>query len=202
MFLAHEFLPVHNFFHLGFILELLTLSENIKGWSTKVPFRNPLFLSKSPTDFWGRRWNRVIHEVLKGGAFRPARKYFPAPVALTCCFLLSGLLHDFAYACAFYHPRASRNPETGLCEDCYTVPKCGKLTLFFLWNGVMMMLQKPLGKLPPFTWISKNLPVPIVSTLVLLTALPVSHWFTGDWVLGGSYEALTQALWVVKRLEY
>jgi Membrane bound O-acyl transferase family len=181
-------------------MELLTLGENIKGWSAKVPFRNPLFLSTSPTDFWGRRWNTVIHDVLKGGAFKPARKYFPAPVALACCFLLSGLIHDFAFSCSFYQPRSARDPETGVCEYCYSVP-IYKLTLFFLWNGMMMILEKPLAKLPLFAWMSKNLPTPVISTLVLFTALPVSHWFTGDWVLGGNYEAIIQVLWIVKRLD-
>lgn len=182
-------------------MELLTLSENVKGWSTKPPFRNPVFKSRSPTDFWGKRWNRTIHEVLKGGAFKPARKYFSAPIAMALCFLLSGVIHDFVYACAFYAPQSTRDPDTGVCEDCYSVP-IYKLTLFFLWNGMMMMLEKPLANKPPFKWISKNLPVPIISTLVLLTTLPMSHWFTGDWVMGGSYEAMTQALWIVKRVDY
>jgi hypothetical protein len=35
------------------------------------------------------------------------------------------------------------------------------------------------------TWIAKYLPSPVVSTLVLLTALPVSHWFTGEWAVSG-----------------
>lgn len=142
----------------------------------------------------------VIHQTLKGGAYKPARKFFPAPVAMVLAFLLSGIMHDFAYACAFYQPQALRDPETGYCADCYSVP-IYKLTLFFLWNGMMMVLDKLLGELPPFTWISKYLPVPLVSTLVLFTAIPVSHWFTGDWVMGGAFEAVVQGIWLVKRLD-
>jgi hypothetical protein len=33
-----------------------------------------------------------------------------------------------------------------------------------------------------------------------LTALPVSHWFTGDWVVGGYFADFTLALWRIKKL--
>ena len=34
-------------------------------------FRTPMFLSTSPKDFWGRRWNLIIHRTLKRLCFKP-----------------------------------------------------------------------------------------------------------------------------------
>ena len=43
----------------GFAVTLLT------GIQTKDLTNNPLFGSSSPSDFWGRRWNNVVHKTLK-----------------------------------------------------------------------------------------------------------------------------------------
>lgn len=41
---------------------IIVLTTRLK---TKDTTNNPLFGSKSPSDFWGRRWNNVVHKVLK-----------------------------------------------------------------------------------------------------------------------------------------
>eukprot|EP00546_Thalassionema_frauenfeldii_P012146 CAMPEP_0178918672 /NCGR_PEP_ID=MMETSP0786-20121207/13954_1 /TAXON_ID=186022 /ORGANISM="Thalassionema frauenfeldii, Strain CCMP 1798" /LENGTH=58 /DNA_ID=CAMNT_0020592403 /DNA_START=719 /DNA_END=892 /DNA_ORIENTATION=+ len=56
---------------------------------------NPLFTSRSPSDFWGRRWNLLVHSLLKGGIFKPVRKYFSSTVATVAAFLASGALHEW-----------------------------------------------------------------------------------------------------------
>jgi hypothetical protein len=57
--------------------------------------RNPMFLSKSPSDFWSRRWNLLIHRVLKGGVYKPIRKHFKsAALASIAAFMASGAFHE------------------------------------------------------------------------------------------------------------
>lgn len=43
----------------GVTISLLT------GWSTVAVMHSPLSESTSPSDFWGRRWNRMVHAILK-----------------------------------------------------------------------------------------------------------------------------------------
>jgi hypothetical protein len=189
---------VHTYFHLLVGFELTNFGENVKGYLTKPTFINPLWASTSPTDFWGRKWNLMIHNILKGGAFLPARKFVSTPVAVLLSFVASGLIHDYVWVAIFYHHGHQKDPDTGVCNNCFS-PIPLKLTAFFLWNGIVMMLEKPLGKLPPFTWFAR-LPLPLLSTLVVFTALPVSHWYTGDWVVGGYFADFTLALWRIKKL--
>jgi len=198
---AFLFLPaVHTYFHLRFCFEFCQLAENLKGYAAKDPFRDPIWSSTSPRDFWGRRWNLVIHETLKRGAFEPCSQFLSRPLAMFIAFLMSGLLHEYSWSVTFYHHSHSRDEETGTCSDCYAMTVF-KLTSFFVWNGVVMMLERPLRKYPPFSWISKHLPIPIISTLVLSTALPVSHWFTGDWVVGGFFRDWSHAVWLIRQLD-
>jgi hypothetical protein len=39
----------------------------------------PLFLSKSPSDFWGKRWNRLIHSILKDSVYKPVLAFLMQP---------------------------------------------------------------------------------------------------------------------------
>ena len=190
---------VHTYFHLLVGFELTNFGENVKGYLTKPTFLNPLWDSTSPTDFWGRKWNLMIHNVLKYGVFLPSRKFVPTKVAILVSFIMSGLIHDYVWAVIFYHHGHQRDAETGICHGCFKATTL-KLTAFFLWNGVILLLEKPLAKLPPFTWCSAHLPRPLLSTLVLLTALPVSHWYMGDWAVGGYFNDFTIALWHVRKL--
>lgn len=192
-------LKVHTYFHLLVGFEMTSYGENLKGYITRPIFLNPLWSSTSPTDFWGRKWNLMISNVLKYGCFLPSRKFVSTKGAILLSFLMSGLIHDYVWAAIFYHHYDKRDPETGVCQHCFA-PTTLKLTAFFLWNGVVMLLEKPLGKLFPFAWISENMPAPIISTMVLMTALPVSHWYTGDWVVGGYFSDFAIALWHIKKL--
>ncbi|CAB9497464.1 Pfam:DUF821 [Seminavis robusta] len=190
---------VHTYFYVRFAFEIVAIQEIFKGYVIEKPFKNPLLTSKSPSAFWGRHWNKVIHDNLKTGAYMPTRKFFPSWVAVMVAFFLSGFIHDYTWVLAFYHHQSTRDPVTGVCEDCYESTP-GKLTLFFLWQAGVMTVERLVGKYPPFSWIGQNLPTPIVSTLVVMTSLPVSHWFFGDYCMGGTYPSISQSLWIVRKL--
>lgn len=120
---------------------------------------------------------------------------------------MSGLFHEYCWLIIFYQFQDLRD-ENGICTaasdditSCY-YHRPFKLLAFFTWNGIIMLLERPLSKVPPFKWITTSyLPLPLVSTMVVLTALPVSHWFTGDWAIGGYFESLAKALWLIKKLD-
>jgi hypothetical protein len=182
-------LAVLTYLTLTFGFELAVLGEQIKGYYTPPVFSNPLFTSTSPSDFWGRKWNKMIHRILKYGAFEPARQFVSVPAAVVFTFVVSGLVHDYSWSLIFY--------QHGKCLDCF-VPVLLKLTAFFAWNGVVMLLERPLG--PYVRPLTSRLPVAVVSTLVVLTALPVSHWYSGDWAKGGYFADLSIGVWQIRKL--
>jgi Zn-dependent protease len=134
----------------------------------------------------------MIHRILKHGVYLPVRKVCSWRwVAITATFVMSGLLHEYSWSLIFYRPSTAGDD----CPTCYT-PVPLKLTLFFLWCGVVMLLERPVA---PYFGFAKALPTPLVATIQLvLLALPISHWFTGDWAVGGMYSDFALALWRVK----
>jgi hypothetical protein len=190
-------LAVLTYLTLSFGMELTCLSEQLKGYYTSPVFLNPLFTSRSPSEFWGRKWNLIIHKILKHGAYRPARQLFAGPeAAVVLTFVVSGLVHDYTWSLMFYQHEHTRDAD-GRCVDCFT-PILFKLTAFFAWNGAVMLLERPLG--PVFQKYTRRLPTVLVSTLVMLTALPVSHWYSGDWAKGGYFHDLSIGLWQIRKL--
>lgn len=129
----------------------------------------------------------VIHETLKRGAYKPAlvMKY-PKTVAVLLTFLASGLLHDLCWAIMFYKSVHNYDAHSGMCTGCFD-PIRFKESVFFMWCGLTMVLEEPISKLRSIQWIAKNLPRWVVSTLVVMTALPFAHWFAGDWIVGGFF---------------
>jgi len=157
----------------GFGLAISALS----GIKTMTVTNNPMFGCTSPSDFWGRRWNRLVHGVLKRGVFKPVRAYFPTFVALAVTFLASGLLHEYV----LYVITLKNDNETSFS------PMHGSHVAFFAWNGIIMLLEYATCYTKPIQWMKTNLPTPIVTLLVLLTVLPVAHWFTHEYMASGFY---------------
>jgi len=122
---------------------------------------NPLMMSTSPSDFWGRRWNLIIHGSLKRGVFMPVYRYSSKFIAVWITFIVSGLFHEYLII--------------GACLEC---PRnFGKQTAFFIWNAFIVTLEHFLGNASIFQWIKNNVPKPVITALVLSTAMPVAHWF-------------------------
>lgn len=63
--LNNYFYAVLLFFTLSLSWNMAALSLNAQGYRTVIPFHNPLFTSKSASDFWGKKWNVTIHQTLK-----------------------------------------------------------------------------------------------------------------------------------------
>jgi Acyl-CoA cholesterol acyltransferase len=146
------------------------------GYQTYQVVLNPMLRSKSPSDFWSRRWNMVVHKGLKNGAYKPVRKYTNSRVlAVLATFVVSGIIHEYVNLVLFF----DRDIQFEW-----------KQILFFSWNGMLILLEYAIGGLPMFQWISKNVPSFLVTAMVVSTALPFAHFFTADWIKGGYFDAV------------
>ena len=58
---------------------------------------------------------------------------------------------------------------------------------FFAYNGLVVMIEYALKGNKLLTELQKNLPKQAITALVLLTVIPVSHWFTDEYVMSGFY---------------
>lgn len=153
------------------------------GYQTVEVVMNPILNSSSPSDFWGRRWNVLIHRGLKNGIYKPMRFHFGASpyIAVLATFVGSGLLHEYINFVLF--------------------SSLGTLNIiFFGWNGFLIVSQYVVGHWHIFQWLSKKLPHFIVSILVVLTAVPLGHLFTGDWIKAGYFDHVNMGLPSIRKI--
>jgi hypothetical protein len=181
--------------------EATGFAENLKGFATDTIFDHPFFKSRSPTEFWTQRWNLMIQRFLKvcktlcwehscpsiiwpihssfytqGGVFLPVKQYSNGKIAMFLTFVASGLYHEYVWLAIFYNQK-SLYDENGGCtkQDCY-LNEFGRVTAFFTYVGMIMLLERPFGRLTPVRWLSKRLPTPIISQFLIFLHLPVAQW--------------------------
>lgn len=119
----------------------------------------PLICSTSPSDFWGRRWNNLIHDSLKQGVYKPVRWYGKSrTVAFLAAFFASGLIHEYVWVLLFHQTTNQQSellqlgevssccavlPDMGISTTaCYCQTGWfGKQLIFFGWNGILISLE-------------------------------------------------------------
>ena len=112
------------------------------------------------------------------------RRYCSSHVASFFTFLASGILHEYTLFLA----------AVGTKVDNYSyTPKYGWQLLFFLWNFSVMGIEFLLRGNKTIQYWSAKLPKPVITALVLLTVLPISHWFTDEWILAGFITGVSRA---------
>ena len=161
---------------------------------------SPLTQSSSPSDFWGKRWNRPVASALRRGVFRPLRKDggVSRQVAAIVAFVISGFIHE--YFLLFFTQRKGIPNNTN--NEPYK-PQFGNQFLFFAWNAVVLVSERALlntkmgGQL--FQWMRCYVPKPIRTFLVLMTVLPIAHLFTDEYVSSCFYN---DAAFGFPRIEY
>jgi len=164
----------------AFCLGLKVVTNIIVGVETKDVMSNAIFRSSSPSDFWGKKWNTLIHGVLKRAVFKPAVRHFPKSMAATAAFFASGLFHEWILSAIFFVHDYEKD-EDGQCKLCYH-PSYGRNLLFFVINAIIIAVEYYVGEWYIFLWIKKCLPRFLVSILVVSTALPFAHLFTSDYI--------------------
>ncbi|KAM3201601.1 acyl-CoA-sterol O-acyltransferase 1-like [Capsicum annuum] len=116
--------------HIYFFLEIvLTMVSNLVRAVSRVelepPFYQP-YKTSSLQDFWGRRWNLMVNNILRPTVYDPIRsvmarhiprKWAPLPAVLAT-FFVSGLMHEL-----IFYQITRENPSW-------------EVTLFFIaWSG-------------------------------------------------------------------
>ena len=65
---------------------------------------------------------------------------------------------------------------------------------------MIISIEYIFGKAYIFQLIRDIFPKPIVSLLVVLTALPIAHWFTGDYIQSDFFESVQLGFFIIKRI--
>ena len=123
-------------------------------------------------------YNKNFHLTLdsKGGVFDPAKKYVNGHVAMFLTFVASGLYHEYVWFCIFYNQKYLYDDDGGCTkEQCY-LNEFGRVTAFFVYVGVIMLLERPVSKVPWVTLLAQRLPSPLIAHFLVLLHLPVSQW--------------------------
>lgn len=156
------------------------LMQTIGGCQTEAVTNQPLFASKSPSDFWSNRWNKLIHTGIKQGVYKPVRFYSGSnDLAVLVSFAVSGLFHEYVWLLLF---RCNSHED----ENVPRLLRFGKSMLFFGWNGSLVLMEYAIGRERWENFVRKY-PKPLVTFAVVMMVLPVSHLFTGDMVAGGYF---------------
>lgn len=82
------------YFLISGLADFVTGSTLLCGFATQEVFAAP-FVSRSPAEFWGRRWNLFVNQFFRRQVFKPLVKGGHVFRAAALVFLLSGLAHEY-----------------------------------------------------------------------------------------------------------
>ncbi|XP_022714444.1 acyl-CoA--sterol O-acyltransferase 1-like [Durio zibethinus] len=151
-------------FHIYFVLEIIlamvaALARLLLGLELEQQFNEP-YLSTSLQDFWGRRWNIMVTNILRPTVYEPVlnicvrfvgRKWAPIP-AVFGTFLVSALMHELIF---YYLGRVRPTWE---------------ITWFFLLHGACLMTEIALKKALGHKWgLPRVVATPLTVGFVMLS---------------------------------
>lgn len=110
--------------------------------------------------------------------YLPLRKFFSKTAASIGTFIVSGLLHEYVLAIIFLKGNVSPDEQRR---------NYGMHMAFFVFNGIVVMIEYALKGNTLLAELQKALPNWLITALVLMTVIPVSHWFTDEYVMSGFY---------------
>ena len=150
------------------------------GYKVENCMRNPMLDSDSPSDFWGRKWNRLVHAVLKRGIYKPFRMYTGSPVvSQLAVFVASGLFHEWlVHACFLYNRPGVDKSRVLLWSN----------TAFFVWNFGVVICERLVVRTRLVLFLSSITPRAVVPLIIIMCSLPMAHWFGGPYMHGGFFE--------------
>jgi Membrane bound O-acyl transferase family len=107
------------------------------GYETEPFMSNPMFESQTMAEFWGKRWNKLIQNLLKQGIFKPLRSTCPKWIAMAGTFAVSGIFHEWLMMIIFAPlPQDIANGSCGQ-NQCYKLVY-GSALVFFMYMGVLI----------------------------------------------------------------
>lgn len=156
----------------------------LTGYQAEPGMLNPLLESKSPTEFWGKRWNTMIHTVLKNGVYKPLRQMGVHRIgAILSTFVASGVFHEWILALVFVND--DRLYQSGRRHS--SVPNYGGAVVFFAWQAFLIGAEMAFGKTALVQGVSKCLPQSVKTALVVGLGVPLAHFFLEPYVTSGFF---------------
>jgi hypothetical protein len=208
-----------NFWYAAFFQSMLTafaegmqlIQAAFTAIETEEMMSNPVFTATSPSDFWGRRWNLLIHDCLKRGVFLPVRRHYPNLVALIAAFFASGIFHEWLLLSVFPswdHVYTVDSDGQEICQilgrgendkvsalHCYN-PIYGAAMGFFLWQAVLIALEFTVGSY--FKDILTQVPGPVATLFTIIMGGCVAHWFAEPYVHSNFFLDVQSAFFLLK----
>jgi len=182
-----------------FQLYLTTYAEGMtlvwtsfSGYQVDQVMKNPMFESKSPSDFWSRRWNLLVHRVLKGGVYKPVRKHASISLACLAVFVTSGLFHEYLIFLMFY-PLPEQLDSQGYCEGCFSSLH-GYTLAFFIWQAFLILCEIVFGRSKFFQTLARTLPSKVRTMLVIFLGLPLAHMFSEPYARSNFFQSGLQGV--------
>jgi len=167
--------------------------QTVLGYKVKQMMRNPMLEATSPSDFWGRRWNVLVHSVMKRGVYKPVRKYSSSAVAASLAvFVASGLFHEWLVHVVFLHNRPSSSSTSEVL--------LGSNTAFFVWNFVVIVSEKVLAGTKGVKSLGRMIPSMLLPFVIIMTSLPMAHWFGNPYLKGGFFEDYEKCLILIRKV--
>ena len=129
----------------------------------------------------------VVQNLEQVGVFKPTVQSMGSKnVAVLATFMASGFYHEFILLVLYW---------VGSFQPNFTAQ-----LFFFLWNGLLLLLEGMLSRNQTFFLLSSKIPPRLKNVLVLMTVLPVSHWFLDEYVACGVYKDFAVAFPLFKKL--
>ncbi|KAI3850528.1 hypothetical protein MKX03_003964 [Papaver bracteatum] len=133
------------------------------------PVFNEPYISASLQDFWGRRWNLMVTNILRIAVYQPVRKWGQLP-ALIATFGVSGIMHEVIF---FY--LIGVNPTW-------------EVTSFFVLDGLCIGLEIKVKKLVKGRWC---LPLMVSRPLTIGFVMLTSFWLFLPPLIDGGFDEKT-----------
>lgn len=162
--------------------------------------KSPMTKSTSVSNFWGQRWNRLVADSLRRGAFGPMRRVMPRSVASILTFLFSGVVHE--YMLFVLEQARDYGEDTPPANNSMRVPykhQLGHQFAFFIWNGFLLVLERVFDNNRALLWIQKNVPTVLRTTMVMFLVLPITHLFADEYDQSGIFRDISMAF---PRIQY
>eukprot|EP00986_Skeletonema_menzelii_P009943 scaffold4644_cov145-Skeletonema_menzelii.AAC.4 len=167
---------------LGSMCQLLT------GFKVLHTMNNPMLEATSPSDFWGKRWNLLVHVVLKRGVYKPVRTYASALIASLAVFVASGLFHEWMVHAIFLYNKQSEGVVLG------------SNTAFFVWNFFVIACERMLVATKGVQSLKRVLPRFMITVMIIMSSLPFAHWFGGPYLFGNFFSDYEKFVPMIRKI--
>ena len=161
------------------------------GYKPRRSMRNPMLEATSPSDFWGRRWNVLVHSVMKRGVYKPVRQYSNAVFASLAVFIASGLFHEWLVHAVFLYNQPSVKSAGVLL---------GSNTAFFVWNFFVIVSERILAGTKGVQTFGKMIPSVFIPFLIVMSSLPMAHWFGSPYLKGSFFGDYEKCLILIRKV--